>query len=325
MPTVFVSRLFPEPVMVEMARRFTLLGRPGDLPTSREELLAQVPYADALAVTLADRIDAAVLGKGSRLKVVAVYAVGYNNVDVEAATARGIVVTNTPDVLTETTADLTWGLILAVTRRIPEGERMIRQGDWAGWAPTQLLGADVHGKTLGVVGMGRIGRAVARRAAGFGMSVRYHSRHPLNPEVEKSLHVSRVPLPQLLQTADIVSIHVPFSDETRHLIGKTELAMMQRTAYLINTARGPVVDEVALADVLAQGRLAGAGLDVYEDEPRVHPALLGLPNVVLLPHIGSATYETRVKMGMMVVENITAVFAGKEPPNRVGVTPKTLD
>ncbi len=303
--------------MVEMARRFTLLGRPQDCPATRETLLEQVPQADALAVTLADRVDAGLLAKASRLKVVAVYAVGYNNVDMAAAAARGIVVTNTPDVLTEATADLTWGLILAVTRRIPEGDRLVREGRWAGWAPTQLLGSDVHGKTLGVVGMGRIGRAVARRAAGFAMSVIYHSRHPLSSEEEEALNVSRVPLPQLLQTADIVSIHTPLTEGTRHFIGKAELARMRRTAYLINTARGPVVDEAALAEAMAQGRLAGAGLDVYEDEPRVHPRLLGLSNVVLLPHIGSATYETRVKMGMMVVENITAALAGKEPPNRV--------
>ena len=321
MPTVLVSRLFPEPVMVEMARRFTLLGRPQDCPVTREALLEQVPYADALAVTLADRVDAALLAHAPRLKVVAVYAVGYNNVDVAAATARGIVVTNTPDVLTETTADLTWGLILAVARRIPTGERLVREGRWKGWAPTQLLGADVHGKTLGVVGMGRIGQAVARRAGGFGMPVLYHSRHPLSSEAEAALNVSRVPLPQLLQAADIVSIHAPLTEKTRHLIGKAELARMQRTAYLINTSRGPVVDEAALAAALAEGRLAGAGLDVYEDEPHVHPRLLGLFNVVLLPHLGSATYETRVKMGMMVVENITAVLAGKEAPNRVPRSP----
>jgi glyoxylate reductase len=317
MPAVFVTALLPEPVMAEMARRFTLVGRPQERPATRGELLAHAPFADALAVTLTDRVDAEVLAKAPRLKVVAVYAVGYNNVDVAAAAARNVVVTNTPDVLTETTADLTWGLILAVTRRIPEGDRLVREGRWDGWTPTQLLGADVHGKTLGVIGLGRIGQAVARRAAGFGMSVLYQSRHPLSPAEEETLNVSYVSLPQLLQASDIVTIHTPLTEKTRHLIGKSELALMQRTAYLINTSRGPVVDEAALAEALAQGRLAGAGLDVYEDEPRIHPGLLGLSNVVLLPHIGSATHETRVKMGMLVVENIAAVFAGKDPPNRV--------
>ena len=208
LPSVFITRLLPEPVMAELARRLTILGQPQDRPATREELLERVPLADALAVTLADQVDAEVLARAPRLKVVAVYAVGYNNVDVAAATARGVVVTNTPDVLTETTADLTWGLILAVTRRIPEGERLVREGRWEGWAPTQLLGTDVHGKTLWIIGLGRIGQAVARRAAGFGMPVLYSQRHPLSPEEEESLNVSRVPLPQLLQAADIVSIHV---------------------------------------------------------------------------------------------------------------------
>lgn len=318
MPSVLVTRLLPEPVMTEMARRFTIIGSPSGRPATRADLLEQISSADALAVTLTDRIDAEVLAKAPRLKVVAVYAVGYDNVDMAAAAARGIVVTNTPDVLTETTADLTWGLILAVARRIPEGERLVREGRWEGWAPTQLLGAEVHGKTLGIIGLGRIGQAVARRASGFAMPVLYHSRHPLSPEEEEALNVSRVSLPQLLRASDIVSLHVPLTEKTRHLIGRTELGLMPRTAYLINTTRGPVVDEAALAEALAQGRLAGAGLDVYEEEPRVHEGLLGLSNVVLLPHLGSATYETRVKMGMMVVENITAVLAGKEPPNRVG-------
>jgi len=268
-------------------------------------------------VTLTDRVDADVLDRAPRLKVVAVYAVGYDNVDVAAATRRGIVVTNTPDVLTETTADLTWALILAVTRRIPEADRLVREGRWEGWAPTQLLGADVSGKTLGVIGMGRIGRAVARRAAGFGMAVLYHTRHPLRHEEEVVLHAKSLPLPQVLQAADIVTIHTPLIDSTRGLIGKAELAVMRRSAYLINTARGAVVDEAALAEALEQGRLAGAGLDVYQHEPHVHPRLRALPNTVLLPHIGSATTETRVKMGLIVADNITAVLEGREAPHRV--------
>src|SRR2546426_12458936 len=308
MATVYVSRRLPDPVMAELARRFTLIGQSHDRPATREELLEAASQADALAVTLTERVDADVLDRAARLKVVAVYAVGYDNVDGAAATRRGLVVTNTPDVRTGTTADLTWALILAVTRRMPEADRLVREGRWEGWAPTQLLGADVFGKTLGVIGMGRIGRAVARRAAGFGMTVLYHTRHPLRHEEEVALHAKALPLPQVLQAADIVTIHTPLIDSTRGLIGKAELAMMRRSAYLINTARGAVVDEAALAEALEQGRLAGAGLDVYQHEPRVHPRLRALPNTVLLPHIGSATTETRVKMGLVVADNITAVL-----------------
>jgi glyoxylate reductase len=303
--------------MAELARRFTLMGQPHDRPATREELLEAASQADALAVTLTERVDAGVLDKAPRLKVVAVYAVGYDNVDIAAATRRGIVVTNTPDVLTETTADLAWALLLAVTRRIPEADRLVRDGRWEGWTPAELLGADVFGKTLGIIGMGRIGRAVARRAAGFGMAVLYHTQHSLRHEEEVELHAKLLPLPQVLQGADIVTIHTPLTDSTRGLIGKAELAMMRRSAYLINTARGPVVDEAALAEALEQGRLAGAGLDVYQHEPHVHPRLLALPNTVLLPHIGSATTETRVKMGLMVADNITAVLEGREAPHRV--------
>ena len=303
--------------MAELTRRFTLIGQPHDRPATREEMLEAASQADALAVTLTDRVDADVLDRAPRLKVVAVYAVGYDNVDVAAATRRGIVVTNTPDVLTETTADLTWALILAVTRRILEADRLVREGRWEGWAPTQLLGADVFGKTLGIIGMGRIGCAVARRAGGFGMTVLYHTRHPLRHEEEVVLHAKSLPLRQVLQSADIVTIHTPLIDSTRGLIGKAELAMMRRSSYLINTARGAVVDEAALAEALEQGRLAGAGLDVYQHEPHVHPRLRALPNTVLLPHIGSATTETRVKMGLIVADNITAVLEGREAPHRV--------
>jgi glyoxylate reductase len=317
MPSVLVSRRLPEPVMTEMARRFTLIGEPQDRPMDRAELLKHVPRADALAVTLAETVDAELLDRAERLKIIAVYAVGYNNVDLAAAAARGIVVTNTPDVLTETTADLTWALILAVARGLPQAERALREGRWHGWNPTEFLGSDVHGRTLGLIGMGRIGRAVARRAGGFGMRVIYSSRHRLEAQEEAALNASEFPLSVVLETSDIVSIHTLLTPETKHLIGKTELALMQKTAFLINTARGPIMDEAALAQALAEGRLAGAGLDVYEEEPRVHPALLSLRNVVLLPHIGSATYETRIRMGMMVIENISAVLAGRDAPNRV--------
>lgn len=319
MPTVFVSRRLPDPVMAEFTRRFTLIGRSTDHPATRAELLEAAAVADALVVTLADHVDAELLQKAPRLKVVAVYAVGHDNVDVAAATRRGIVVTNTPEVLTDATADLTWALILAVVRRIPESERLVREGKWEGWAPTQLLGGDVFGKTLGIIGMGRIGRAVAQRATGFRMNVLYHNPHPLGPDVERALGVRSVPLPHVLRAADIITIHAPLNDSTRGMIGKSEISLIRRTGCLINTARGAIVDEPALIEALEQGMLAGAGLDVYPEEPRVNPRLLALPNVVLLPHIGSATYAARVKMGMLVLENITAVLAGREAPNRVGV------
>lgn len=319
MSAVYVSRRLPDPVMAEFARRFTLIGRPVDRPATRAELLEAAAVADAMAVTLTDRVDEELLQRALRLKVVAVYAVGYDNVDVAAASRRGIVVTNTPEALTEATADLTWALILTVVRRIPEAERLVREGRWEGWAPTQLLGADVFGKTLGIIGMGRIGRAVARRAAGFRMNVLYHNPHPLAPDVDRTLGVRSVSLAQLLQDADIITIHGPLNGSTRGMIGKAEISLIRRTAYLINTARGAIVDEPALIEALEQRRLAGAGLDVYPEEPRVDPRLLALPNVVLLPHIGSATHETRMKMGLLVLENITAVLAGREAPNRVGV------
>ena len=319
MPAVYVSRRLPDPVMAEFARRFTLIGRPADRPATRAELLDAAAVAEAMAVTLTDRVDEELLQRAPRLKIVAVYAVGYDNVDVAAASRRGIVVTNTPEALTEATADLTWALILAVARRIPEAERLVRERRWEGWTPTQLLGADVFGKTLGIIGMGRIGRAVARRAAGFRMNVLYHNPHPLAPDVDRALWVRSVSLTQLLQDADIITIHGPLNDSTRGMIGKAELALIRRTVYLINTARGAIVDEPALIEALEQGRLAGVGLDVYPEEPRVDPRLLALPNVVLLPHIGSATHEARMKMGLMVLENITAVLAGREAPNRVGV------
>jgi len=303
--------------MEEMMRRFTLIGNLEDRPMTRLELLTQVGQAEALAVTLADTVDTELLSHAGRLRVVAVYAAGYNNIDLQAATARGIMVTNTPDVLTETTADLTWGLMLAVARKIPEGERLVREARWSGWAPTHVLGSEVHGRTLGIVGMGRIGRAVARRAPGFGMPVLYSSRRALGRDEEQRFNAQAVSLPDLLTAADFVSLHVPLTEHTRHLIGKKELALMRSTAFLINTARGAVVDEAALAEALASGRPAGAGLDVYEHEPDIHPALLRLSNVVLLPHLGSSTAQARLRMGMMVIENITAVLSGGQPPNRV--------
>jgi glyoxylate reductase len=249
------------------------------------------------------------------LKIIANYAVGYNNIDLPAAAQRGIIVTNTPDVLTEATADLTWALLLALTRRVVEGDAWVRTGHWPGWTPTQMLGADVSGKTLGIIGMGRIGQAVAQRAAGFRMPVIYTGRHGVsNPPGVSWIRRS---LDDVLGESDFLSLHVPLTEATRHLIDRHKLALMKPTAFLINTSRGPVVDEAALVSALEAKTIAGAGLDVYEQEPIVSAGLISLPNVVLLPHLGSATLETRVRMGLICLDNIAAVLGGRPAPNRV--------
>ena len=265
-------------------------------------LVAGVADADALVSLITDRIDAEVIGAGAALKVIANVGVGFNNIDVAAARAHGIVVTNTPDVLSAATADLTWALILGITRRIGEGERLVRKGAWPGWAFDQLLGMELGGKTLGIVGYGRIGREVAARAGAFGMSVIHTGRD-----------ADAVPLDRLLATSDIVSLHVPLRPDTRHLIDQAALARMKRSAYLINTARGPVVDEAALVWALKSRLIAGAALDVYEAEPVVHPDLLAFENVILAPHLGSATTETRTAMADLAVRNVVAVLSGQAP------------
>ncbi len=266
------------------------------------ELAARVAGKQALLSMVTDTVDRAEIAAGTELRVIANVAVGYNNLDVAAAREQGIVVTNTPDVLTDATADFTMALMLAVTRRLGEGERMVRDGAWKGWAFDQLLGMQLRGKQLGVVGFGRIGRAVADRAAAFGMTVAHTSRSG-----------GGLPLDRLLATSDVVSLHVPLTPETRHLIGQPELARMKRSAYLINTTRGPVVDEAALAWALKNRIISGAGLDVYEREPEIHPDLLPLDNVVLAPHLGSATTETRTAMADLAARNVVAVLSG-EPP-----------
>jgi glyoxylate reductase len=273
----------------------------GSMP--REELIARLAGKLALVSMVTDTVDAAVIEAGRDLRLIANVAVGYNNVDVAAARARGIVVSNTPDVLTDATADFTLALILAVTRRLGEGERLVRRGAWKGWAFDQLLGMQLRGRQLGIVGYGRIGQAVAVRAESFGMTV-VHSSRP-GPGARDS------GLDRLLSSSDVVSLHVPLSPETHHLIGQTELARMKRSAYLVNTTRGPVVDEAALAWALRQRLLAGAALDVYEREPEVHPDLLSLENVVLAPHLGSATTETRTAMADLAASNVIAVLAGQ--------------
>ena len=284
-------------------------------PPTRDELLEAVRGASGVLSTATEDgevMDAAGVG----LKVVANMAVGYDNIDICAATNRGVVVTNTPGVLDETTADVAFMLMLAAARRLGEGERLLRAGEWEWWGPKQLRGIDVWGKKLGVIGLGRIGRAVARRGRGFGMEILYHNRSR-KEDAEKELGARYLDLDDLLRESDFVSIHTPLTDATRHLIGERELGLMQDTAVLVNTSRGPVVDEAALAEALEGGRIFAAGLDVYEEEPKVHPRLLELEKAVLAPHIGSATIETRDRMATLAAENLAAVLRGEEPKSPV--------
>jgi lactate dehydrogenase-like 2-hydroxyacid dehydrogenase len=273
-----------------------------------DELVARVAGKQALVSMITDAVSRDVIEAGRDLKVIANAAVGYNNIDVAAARERGIIVTNTPGVLTDATADLTWALILGITRRIGEGERLVRRGAWKGWTFDFMLGAEVRGKQLGIVGYGGIGRAVAARGRAFGMRIAYTSRTPKHdPEAEA------MPFDRLLATSDIVSLHCPFTPETRHLIDQPALARMKRSAYLINTSRGPVVDEKALAWALRMHLIAGAGLDVFEEEPKVEPELLALENVMLVPHLGSGTVETRTAMADLAARNVAAVLSGQAP------------
>jgi glyoxylate reductase len=280
----------------------------------RNDLLRLVEGADAVLTLLHDRVDAELLeAAGPQLRCVANVAVGYDNIDLEAAAARGVVVTNTPEVLDDATADLTLALLLAATRRIVEGDRLVRSGREWSWGMSFMLGSGLRGKLLAIVGLGGIGRRVAERARAFGMRIAYHSRHPAPSEVEAPLGAERMPLQRLLAEADVVSLHCPLTPETHHLIGAAELEMMKPTAVLINAARGPVVDERALVEALCSGQIAAAGLDVYEREPRVEPGLLELENVVLAPHLGSATVETRAAMAELAAQNAIAVARGEAP------------
>jgi glyoxylate reductase len=313
-PLLYMSRLLPDPVMTLVHERFQLVQEPTESSPTPTALRNGFSRAEAVICTLTDTVDDDLLTSAAHVKILANYAVGFNNIDLDAARRRQIVVTNTPDVLTEATADLTWALLLATARRVVEGDAVIRSKRWTGWTPTQLLGSEVSGKTLGIIGMGRIGQAVAQRAEGFRMAIRYHSHRSL-PTLPGSWQ-SRS-LDALLQESDFVSLHVPLNSETRHLIGVRELSLMRPTAILINTSRGPVIDEGALARALQSGAIAGAGLDVYEEEPTVHPLLPSLKQVVLLPHLGSATMQTRVQMGLICLENIQAVLQGRPAPNRI--------
>ncbi len=320
---VYVTRPLPAPGTAPLeAAGLHVDQHTVDQPPPREELLRRVREADALLCMLTERIDDDLLDAAPQLRVVANLAVGYDNIDVQAATDRGVVVTNTPDVLTEATADLTWALLLAAARRVGEGDRLVRSGRWEGWSPTQLLGLPVHGATLGIVGLGKIGGAVARRASGFAMDVRYHNRHR-DRSAEADTGATFVELDELFETADIVSLHAPLNESSRHLVDAAALRRMKPTALLVNTGRGPLVDEAALVEALRAGEIAGAALDVFEREPQVEAGLLALDQVVLSPHLGSATSAARAAMVRCCCDNIVAVLDGR--PALTPVTPPDPD
>lgn len=314
---VFVTRQIPQKGLEMLKARFEVEIGASDRNLSRREICEGTKDADALVCLLSDAIDEEILSGAKKLKIIANYAVGYNNINVEYAKEHGIFVTNTPGVLTETTADLTWALMLSVARRIVEADKFTRSGKFKGWEPELMLGSDIFGKTLGVIGAGRIGQAVMKRAIGFGMRVIYYSKSRLPLDIESNLNASYVSLEKLLKEADFVSLHVPLTKNTYHMIGEDQLSLMKQTAYLINTARGPVVDEEALVKFLKEKRIAGAALDVFENEPLLTPGLTELDNVVITPHIGSASKETREKMSVIVAENVIAALEGKIPPNCV--------
>ncbi len=314
-PCIFVTWPMEAEARVILARAGSVETSPTEAALPEAELTRRVASATAIIPMGAHPVPEAVMAAAPRLRVIAVAAVGYNLIDVPAATRRGVLVTNTPGVLTETTADMAWALMLAVARRVPEGDRFVRAGRWQGVHWSLMMGADVHGATLGIVGLGRIGKAIARRAPGFGMRVLYASRRP---DLEADgLRAAYRPMADLLRESDFVVLAVPLTAETRHLIGAAELALMKPSAFLINVARGPVVDEAALAEAVRAGRIAGAGLDVFEDEPRLHSGLLALENLALTPHVGSASRATRLRMATTAAENCVAALEGRRPPNLV--------
>jgi glyoxylate reductase len=318
-PTVIVTRRLPPAVETRMSELFDVRLREDDSAMSREELIAAMSEADVLVPTITDRIDAGVLAQaGDRLRLIANYGAGVDNIDVATARQRGILVSNTPGVLTEDTADMTLALMLAVIRRIPEGLSAMQKGDWSGWSPTAFLGGRMGGRRLGILGMGRIGQAVARRARAFGMQIHYHNRRRLRPEVEGSLEATYWDsLDQMVSRMDVVAISCPHTPSTFHLMNARRLKLMKPGAILINSSRGEVVDENALTRMLRAGELGGAGLDVYEHGTAVNPRLRELPNVVLLPHMGSATEEGRLEMGEKVIINIKTFADGHRPPDQV--------
>ena len=318
-PLAIVTRRLPEAVETRMAELFDVELNFEDIAFDRIQLAAAMARADVLVPTVTDHIDAELMSEaGAQLKLIANYGAGVDHLDLHAARAKGIVITNTPGVLTDDTADMVMALILSVPRRLAEGEKMVRAGEWSGWSPCGMLGHRVTGKRLGIVGMGRIGQAVARRARAFGLTVHYHNRKRLPQSIEQSLEATWWPtLDAMLRRVDIVSLNCPHTAETHHMIDDAALKLMQRHVYLINTARGEIVDETALSAALERGGIAGAGLDVFEHEPAVDPRLLALKNVVLLPHMGSATFEGRRDMGEKVIANIRAWSDGHRPPDQV--------
>lgn len=307
-PAIFVTRNIAEPALKKLAQYFDLTVNPQDRVLTQTEIIDGVRNKDALLCLLTDQIDKAILDNAPKLKVISNYAVGFNNIDIKEATKRGIPVCITPGILTNATADLTFALILAVTRRLIEADHYMRSGQFSGWAPDLFLGSELQGKTLGIIGMGRIGYAVAKRAMGFEMNILYFSKTPKDIP-----GATFVPLQTLFERSDIISLHTPLTSETHHLIGARELALMKKSAYLINTTRGLVVDEHALVEALKTGKIAGAGLDVYENEPLASEGLNSLNNVVMLPHIGSATIETRTKMALLAADNAIDILEGKKP------------
>ena len=318
-PLVIVTRKLPDVTETRMMELFDTRLNVTDDAMSREDLIQAVKFADVLVPTVTDRIDADIIAHaGERLKLIASFGTGWDHIDHNAARERGITVTNTPGVLTEDTADMTMALILSVPRRVTEGERVLRAGDWQGWGPTWMLGHRIWGKRLGIIGMGRIGTAVARRARAFGLSIHYHNRHRVDGETEAELEATYwESLDQMLAHMDIISVNCPHTPATYHLLSGRRLKLLPDTAYIVNTARGEVVDEAVLIQMLANGEISGAGLDVFEHEPDVNPKFLELDNVVLLPHMSSATIEGRVDMGDKVIINIRTFVDGHTPPDRV--------
>ena len=318
-PVVIVTRKIPDVIEARMVELFETRLNTADKPLSQTDLIAAVKDADVLVPTVTDRIDSSVLSQaGPRLKLIANFGTGVDNIDLATARQRGIVVTNTPGVLTEDTADMTMALILAVPRRLVEGERLVRSGEWKGWSPVSMLGHRIWGKKLGIIGMGRIGCAVAKRAKGFGIAIHYHNRRRVSADVEKELEATYwESLDQMLAHMDIVSVNCPHTPATFHLLSSRRLKLMKPEAYIVNTSRGEVIDENALARMLRSGEIAGAGLDVFEHEPSINPKLLELENAVLLPHMGSSTLEGRIDMGEKVIINIKTFADGHNPPDRV--------
>ena len=323
-PRIFVTRRIPQEGLEILKRCCQVEVSDYDGVIPRSLLLEKVKDTDGLLVLLTDMIDKKVIvAAGKKLRVISNYAVGYNNIDVVEATKRGIMVTNTPGVLTETTADLAWALLMCIGRRIVEGDKLVRAGKFRGWEPMLLLGTDIHESTLGLIGFGRIGQAMARRAKGFNLKVIYYDREPVPPIIEKELGASYVSFDELLRKSDFISVHVPLTEETFHLIGQEEFSMMKKESYLINTARGPIIDEKALVKALKDGVIRGAALDVFENEPAIEQELMALDNVVIVPHIGSASYRTRTKMAIMAAKNLISALKGERP--EFLVNPEVLD